>query len=57
MANVIRRANEWISSKYLSSLQLEVGLTYHELCIFLFTCKLSRGYEDERIILQVFLMF
>ena len=57
MANVIRRVNNWVSPTYLTYTQLDVGLNYHELCIFLFTLKMSRGYEDERVILQVFLMF
>ena len=57
MANVTRRVDDWLSTRYLTDQQLEFGLTFHELCIFLFTCKLSRGYDDERVILQVFLMF
>lgn len=32
-------------------------MTYRELCKFLFTIYMSRGYEDERLILKVFIMF
>mmetsp|Transcript_38031 Transcript_38031/g.46477 ORF Transcript_38031/g.46477 Transcript_38031/m.46477 type:complete len:150 (+) Transcript_38031:1302-1751(+) len=53
---VLRRVDEWVSPAFLTEPQIEGGLTFHELCIFLFMVKMSRGYEDERVILQVFLM-
>ena len=52
-----RKVNEWLSEKYLTVQQTHEGLSFHDLCIFLFMIKMSRGYEDERLILQVFLMF
>ena len=54
---VLRKVEEWVSVTYLTEIQLASGLNFHELCIFLFMLKMSRGYEDERVILQVFLMF
>ena len=54
---VLRNVEEWVSETYLTEVQLASGLNFHELCIFLFMLKMSRGYEDERVILQVFLMF
>lgn len=54
---VRRKVNSWVSSENLTEQQIEEGLSFHELCIFLFMIKMSRGYEDERLILQVFLMF
>ena len=57
-AQIVRRkVNQWVSSEYLSEQQIEEGLSFHDLCIFLFMIKMSRGYEDERLILQIFLMF
>ena len=56
-ATILRRINEWISTDYLTQSQLESGVTYRELCKFLFTIYMSRGYEDERLILKVFIMF
>ena len=56
--NIVRRkVNSWVSTEYLSEAQIEQGLSFHDLCIFLFMIQMSRGYEDERLILQVFLMF
>ena len=56
-ATILRRINEWLSTDYLTQIQLEAGVTYRELCKFLFTIYMSRGYEDERLILKVFIMF
>lgn len=51
-AQIVRRkVNQWVSSEYLSEQQIEEGLSFHDLCIFLFMIKMSRGYEDERLIL------
>jgi len=50
-ATVTRKVNEWMSETYLSKQQRLDGLTFHELCIFLFMVQMSRGYEDERLIL------
>ena len=33
------------------------GLNFHDFCVFLFMIQMSRGYEDEQVILQIFLMF
>ena len=57
-AQIVRRkVNQWVSGEYLSEQQIEEGLSFHDLCIFLFMIKMSRGYEDEHLILQIFLMF
>ena len=57
-AQIVRRkVNQWVSIEYLSEQQIEEGLNFHDFCIFLFMIKMSRGYEDERLILQIFLMF
>ena len=56
-ATILRRINEWISTDYLTQSQLDSGVNYRELCKFLFTIYMSRGYEDERLILKVFIMF
>lgn len=54
---VFRKVNQWVSTEYLTEVQIEQGLSFHDLCIFLFMIQMSRGYEDERLILQIFLMF
>jgi hypothetical protein len=36
---------------------MQEGVNFHDICIFLFMIQMSRGYEDERLILQIFLMF
>ena len=52
-----RKVNEWVSEIYLTEQQIMEGLNFHDFCIFLFMIQMSRGYEDERLILQIFLMF
>ena len=54
---VFRKVNQWVSTDYLTDIQIEKGLSFHDLCIFLFMIQMSRGYEDEKLILQIFLMF
>ena len=54
---VNRKVRDWVSSNFLTELQMAEGINYHDLCIFLFMIKMSRGYEDERLILKIFLMF
>ena len=56
-ATVLRRVEEWVSPTYLTETQLQAGITFTELCVFLFMIKMSRGHDDERTILQVFLLF
>lgn len=54
---VKRRVDEWMSENFLEEQQCTDGLSFHDLCIYLFMIQMSRGYEDERLILQIFLMF
>ena len=56
-ATAMRRVNQWVSDAYLTPEQLKNGVNYTDLCIFLFAIRMSRGYEDESLILQVFFMF
>jgi len=56
-STVLRKVNDLCSANFLSERQLAEGLTYNDLCVYLFSVQMSRGYEDEHLILRVFLMF